>query len=100
MRVKNDALSSDLREEGRAARRRRRHSARPRGRVYWIPIISGLVLIGAAIGWQLNATLWTNHSNRVGQSLINQERAAINQERASRASAQAAATPLGACTSA
>src|SRR5216684_483307 len=98
MNVPDDQLGSE--RLGGKSGRRPRHAAPRRRRTYWIPIISGLVLIGAVIGWQLNATLWTNHSHREGESLINQERAAINQQRASRASAQAAATPLGACTSA
>jgi LPXTG-site transpeptidase (sortase) family protein len=30
----------------------------------------GVLLVAAAMAWQVQATLWTTHSNRVGQSLV------------------------------
>ena len=30
----------------------------------------GVVLVAAAVTWQVRATLWTTHSNRVGPSTI------------------------------
>ena len=30
----------------------------------------GVLLVAAAVTWQVRATVWTTHSNRVGQSLI------------------------------
>jgi len=31
---------------------------------------AGLLLVAAAVTWQVRATLWTTHSNRVGESLV------------------------------
>jgi sortase A len=31
---------------------------------------TGLILVAAAVTWQVRATLWTTHSNRVGEALV------------------------------
>lgn len=33
-------------------------------------IILGVLLVGAAVGWEVNAIAWTNHSERVGGALV------------------------------
>jgi sortase A len=37
---------------------------------YRVLISVGVLLVAAAVTWQARATLWTTHSNRVGESLI------------------------------
>ncbi len=49
----------------RAARRLRRGRRTP-----WILIVTGIVLVAAVGAWQLYATVWTAHSERVGRALV------------------------------
>ena len=58
--------------DGRLERRR----SRQRRRRYRVLIGTGLALILAVVGWQVNATLWTTHADRVGHALIRQVRVA------------------------
>jgi LPXTG-site transpeptidase (sortase) family protein len=37
-------------------------------------IVSGAVLVAAALGWELNATLWAHHARQEGQALVAQFR--------------------------
>jgi sortase A len=61
---------------------------------YRVIISLGLLLVATAVTWQVRATMWTTHSNRVGQSLIKKLEKARHQA--------AQATPKGttavACT--
>ncbi len=43
---------------------------RPRRWGYRVLMSVGLLLVAVAVTWQVRATLWTTHSNRVGESLI------------------------------
>jgi LPXTG-site transpeptidase (sortase) family protein len=52
---------------------RRRHR-------YWSLIGVGSILVIATVAWQLNADLWTHHSDEVGQALIAKERALQKRE--------------------
>ena len=51
---------------------RGRHRAVPRRRTYRLLMATGLLLIAAVVAWQVNATLWTTHSTRVGKALVHQ----------------------------
>ncbi|HVN50418.1 MAG TPA: hypothetical protein VMT43_03240, partial [Acidimicrobiales bacterium] len=54
---------------------RSRHRRRRRRRTgYRILIAFGVVLAAVAIAFQVHAWVWTNHSERVGAQLIQQER--------------------------
>jgi len=44
--------------------------SRPRRWRYRLLIFLGVLLVGAAIGWQVNAWVWTNHSERTGHALV------------------------------
>lgn len=44
----------------------------PRRWPYRVMMAVGLVLILGVAAWQVEITLWTNHSNRVGRQLVNQ----------------------------
>lgn len=52
-----------------------RRTSRGRWR-YRVLISAGVGLILAVVGWQVNATLWTTHADRVGHALIRQVRVA------------------------
>ena len=39
---------------------------------YRLLIGAGLLLVAAAVAWQVNAALWTTHSERVGKTLVHQ----------------------------
>jgi LPXTG-site transpeptidase (sortase) family protein len=54
----------------------------------------GLLLVAVAVTWQVRATLWTTHSNRVGESLIKKLENA--RHKAAHAAATGATTPT--CT--
>ncbi len=45
-------------------------AARPRRWGYRVLMSVGLLLVAVAVTWQVRATLWITHSNRVGESLI------------------------------
>jgi len=62
----------DLGASGVERSRRPRHGRRRLG--YRLLIGAGTVVILAVIGWQINATVWTAHSERVGKALIHQVR--------------------------
>jgi sortase A len=51
-------------------RSRAKHRVRPRRTTYRILIALGVLLIAAAVAWQVNATLFTTHSERVGRALV------------------------------
>jgi len=50
--------------------KRAKHRAKPRRMTYRILIGLGVLLIAAAVAWQVNATLFTTHSERVGKALV------------------------------
>lgn len=50
--------------------RRAKHRATPRRMTYRILIALGVLLIAAAVAWQVNATLFITHSDRVGRALV------------------------------
>ncbi len=54
----------------RASQKERNDAPRRRRRGYRALIGSGLLLVAAAVSWQVRATLWTTHSDRVGQALV------------------------------
>jgi len=61
------------------ARERRREASLPEGARRWhhrILIGLGAMLVLAVVGWQLNVTVWTDHSRRVGSKLVHRARAA------------------------
>ncbi|HVM66909.1 MAG TPA: class D sortase [Acidimicrobiales bacterium] len=84
------ALSEEAAESPPPPRSRRGRHGRRRRAGYRILIATGVVLALAAIAFEANAWLWTNHSNRVGHQLI-------QQERAKQAAAAASAATLAAC---
>ena len=51
---------------------RGRHRAVPHRRTYRLLIATGLTLVTAVAAWQIYATVWTTHSERVGRALVNQ----------------------------
>jgi sortase A len=56
-------------------------------------IATGLILVAAAVTWQVRATLWTTHSNRVGEALVKKLEKARHQ-----AAETTPGTAPGACT--
>ena len=54
------------------SRFRHRKATKPRRWTYRALIGAGLALLLAVGAWQLEITLWTNHSNRVGHQLVQQ----------------------------
>ena len=63
---------------------------------YRVLIGTGVLLVAAAVTWQVRATLWTTHSNRVGQSLIKK----LENARRKAAAATTKGTTGAACTTA
>ena len=51
---------------------RGKHRAVPGRRTYRLLIAAGLLLIAGVVAWQVNATLWSTHSRRVGEALVHQ----------------------------
>lgn len=49
---------------------RGKHRVTPRRMTYRILIALGVLLIAAAVAWQVNATLFITHSERVGRALV------------------------------
>jgi sortase A len=47
-----------------------KHRVAPRRATYRILIATGVLLVAAAVAWQVNATLFTTHSERVGRALV------------------------------
>ncbi len=53
-----------------AARATAATASRPRRWGYRLLIALGVVLVAAAVGWQVNAWVWSAHSERVGRALV------------------------------
>jgi sortase A len=54
----------------RATQKDSTETPRPRRSGYRVLMASGLLVVAIAVAWQVRTTLWTTHSNRVGESLI------------------------------
>lgn len=53
-----------------ASLRRAGRKAGPLGPADWALVVAGVLLVAGVVAWQVNATLWTTHSRRVGQALV------------------------------
>ena len=67
---------------------------RPRRWGYRVLISAGVLLVAVAATWQVRATLWTTHSERVGQSLIKK----LNEARKKAEAAATKSTTPAVCT--
>jgi len=83
--------------EGPAQPRRPRSHKRRRRWSYRTLMISGALLIVAATTWQIEATLWTTHSERAGKALVNRFR---NEQATLPSQGVAGAGALAACAAA
>jgi sortase A len=63
---------------------------------YRVLISLGVILVASALTWQARATLWTTHSNRVGESLI--KKLEIARHKAAQASTAKGTTPATCAT--
>ena len=84
------------RQRRSAARRFRRLRRTP-----WIFIVAGVALVAGVGAWQLYATLWTHHSERVGRSLVHhflQDHALGAPVRSPASGSTKATASLAACT--
>jgi len=70
---------------------------------YRLLTAAGLLLVAAAVAWQVNATLWTTHSERVGTALVHQfekkQRQAKAEQSGSQGALDASQAALGLCGS-
>jgi LPXTG-site transpeptidase (sortase) family protein len=69
-----------------------RHQRRQEKWVHRALITAGVSLVAAAIGWQVNATLWTTHARQAGSALVRQYRHSLHGS-----SSGAAQVRLGRC---
>jgi sortase A len=75
-------------------------SGRPRRWGYRALMAVGVLLVAAAVTWQVRATLWTTHSDRVGRSLVTKLENARRQAAAAPKKKGTGTAPCAATTSA